>query len=182
MFRAVSQAKSVYKKWLRNKNGTTAIEFSLLSIPFVFLTIGIIELSIMYAAASLLEGATGSASRLIRTGQVQQTTADPLEMFENELCNFTRAIVNCAEIEFEVIVLDDFTDASGFPATVDENGDFLSSGVDFGGVSDKILVRAAYRYQMMTPFIGPLLAGADNSRLFVSTIVLQTEPYEFEGS
>ena len=39
-----------------------------------------------------------------------------------------------------------------------------------------------YTYTMMTPFIGQLLAGPNNSRLFMSTIVLQTEPYEFEGS
>lgn len=169
-------------KWAKDDRGTTAIEFSLLAIPFIFLSIGIIELSIMYASASLLEGATGSAARLIRTGQVQQSTGDQIAMFEEALCNYTRVIVNCNDIDYEVIVLDSYSDFEDNPANVDADGNFSSSGVDFGGVSDKILIRTAYRYSMMTPFVGQLLAGPDNARLFMSTIVLQTEPYEFEGS
>ena len=59
------------KKFIKNEKGTTAIEFSLLAIPYLMLTLGIIEIAIMYASASLLEGATNSASRMIRTGELQ---------------------------------------------------------------------------------------------------------------
>jgi hypothetical protein len=34
----------------------------------------------------------------------------------------------------------------------------------------------------MNPFTGVLLVGPSNSKLFMSTIVLQTEPYDFEGA
>ena len=39
---------------------------------FIYLMIGIIEMSLMFVASSLLDSATGQASRLIRTGQAQQ--------------------------------------------------------------------------------------------------------------
>lgn len=167
-------------KWVKKKEGTTAIEFSLLAIPYVFLTVGIIELSIMYAAASLLEGATGSASRLIRTGQIQQGSGDPETVFRDAICAYATVLINCNEVQLEVQTMGSFGDFSG--PSYDGDGNLNTSGFDAGGVSDRVLIRVAYRYTMMTPFIGPLLAGPDNSHLFVSTIVLQTEPYEFEGT
>jgi len=165
--------------WFKKKEGSTAIEFSLLAIPYVFLTVGIIELGIMYAAASLLEGATASAARLIRTGQIQQAVGDPEQMFRDAICGYATVLINCNDIVLEVIPLASFADFSG--PTYDANGNMVSAGFDAGGVSDNILIRVSYRYTMMTPFIGPLLAGPDSSHLFVSTIVLQTEPYDFQG-
>jgi len=35
---------------------------------------------------------------------------------------------------------------------------------------------------MMTPIVGKLLSGGSDSKLFMSTIVLQSEPYDFEGA
>lgn len=178
----LGKLRNIFFGWRKDESGTTAIEFSLLAIPYIFLSIGIIELSIMYASASLLEGATGSAARMVRTGQIQQSSGDQIAMFEDALCNYTRVIVDCNDIDYEVIVMSDFDDFDDNPANFDGDGNFTSSGVNFGGVSDKILIRTAYSYSMMTPFVGQLLAGANNERLFMSTIVLQTEPYEFEGS
>jgi len=171
----------LFKKWFRKKEGTTAIEFALLAIPYVMLTVGIIELSIMYAAASLLEGATGSASRLIRTGQLQQAGGDPEQMFRDAICDYATVLINCNEVVLEVVTLNDFAEVENMAPNYDGDGNMVSSGFNAGGVSDKILIRVGYTYEMMTPFVGPLLAGGDNAHLFLSTIVLQTEPYEFEG-
>ena len=43
-----------------------------MAIPYTILSVAIIEIAIMYSAAAMLEGATGAASRLIKTGQIQQ--------------------------------------------------------------------------------------------------------------
>jgi Flp pilus assembly protein TadG len=169
--------------WFGKKEGTTAIEFSLLVFPYMLLTVAIIELSMMYAAASLLEGATGSAARMIRTGQLQQMEGvNPEDMFREAICDYATVLVDCGNIIVEVQPMDSFADYDEMEPQYDEDGNLVSGGFDAGDSSDRILIRAAYRYNMMTPFIGPLLAGADNSILFVSTIVLQVEPYEFEGS
>lgn len=174
---------SLLRKWCVERKGSTAIEFSLLSIPYVFLTIGVIEISIMYAAASMLEGATGSAARLIRTGQVQQSVSvDPQDMFRDALCRYAQALVNCNDIQTEVITLNSFGDAENFNPTFDENGAFISSGFNAGGVNDRVLIRTVYTFDMMTPLVGRLLTGGTGSRTLISSIVLQTEPYEFGRS
>lgn len=167
--------------WARNSDGTTAIEFALLAIPYLFLTLGIIELALMYASATMLEGASHNAARLVRTGQVQQASADPQAMFTDALCASTTLLVRCEDIQVEVQTLDSFSDFDTLQAQYSDDGDFIPSGFDAGGSSDRVLIRTAYRYQMMTPLVGTLLSGADGATLFMTTIVLQTEPYEFEG-
>lgn len=167
--------------WLGEKEGTTAIEFALMIVPYLMLTLSIIELSMMYAAGSLLEGATGSAARMIRTGQLQQTEGeDPEAMFRQAICNYATVLVNCDDIVIEARPMTSFNDYEEMEPVYDEDGNLVPSGFDAGGSSQRILVRASYRYHMMTPFIGMLLTGPTSSRLFVSTIVLQVEPYDFE--
>lgn len=168
-----------FRKWFRRDDGSTAIEFSLLFMPYMLISLGIMEISLMFASASILEGATDSASRLIRTGNIQQSSADPETAFRDKMCEFAVILIDCADVEIEVSVLDNYGDYTG--ASFDGDGNMVSSGFDAGGSNDKVLIRVAYRYQMITPLVGPLLNGPGGSTLFISTIVLQTEPYEFQG-
>jgi Flp pilus assembly protein TadG len=175
--------KKNYLQWKRREEGTTAIEFALLAIPFITVALGIVELAIMYASATLLEGATNTASRMMRTGQLQQVAvADQENTFRNAICSYARVLIRCDEVVIESIPLASYSDFDSAAPVYDEDGNMVSQGFTSAGSDDIVLIRVAYRYTMMTPFIGTLLAGPDNSRLFMSTIVLQTEPYEFEDS
>ena len=167
-------------KWKKKEEGATAIEFSMLLMPYLMLCLGIIELSLMFTSASLLEGATGSAARLIRTGQLQQSGQDPETVFRDAFCQFAVVLIDCNDVVIEVTTLDAYGDFS--PPVYDGSGQMVSSGFDAGGSDAKVLIRVAYRYSMITPLVGPILNGDDGTTLFMSTIVLQTEPYEFQGS
>ncbi len=168
------------RRLFKKDDGATAIEFSLVAIPYFMLSLGIIELSLMYTSASLLEGATDSAARLVRTGQVQQTAGDPEQMFRDELCSFVNVLIDCEDVTIEVIRMDSYGDYDSFAPTFDGDGNMVSTGFDPGGSNDRVLIRVGYLYEMKTPFVGPLLNGADGGTLFISTIVLQSEPYDFE--
>jgi Flp pilus assembly protein TadG len=167
------------RKWVKKEDGTTAIEFSMLLMPYLLICFGIIELSLMFTSASILEGATHSAARMIRTGQLQQSGGDPETMFRQGLCDAAVILIQCNDMVIEVQPLDSYADYSG--PTYDADGNMVSGGFDAGGSNDKVLIRVAYRYSMVTPIVGDLLNGADGSTLFMSTIVLQSEPYEFLG-
>jgi Flp pilus assembly protein TadG len=169
------------RRWLMRREGTTAVEFSLLLWPYITLTFGIIEISLMYASASLLEGATNSAARLIRTGQIQQAEGeDPETIFRESMCAYATALIDCNDVIIEVQQLTSFTDYYDLEPQYDEDGNFQSQGFDAGGSSDRVLVRVGYRYSFMTPLIGTMIGGADSALNFMSTIVLQTEPYDFD--
>ena len=59
------------KRMMVARDGSVAVEFGLASIPLFILIIGLLEVSLMYASATVLEGGTVMASRLIRTGQTR---------------------------------------------------------------------------------------------------------------
>lgn len=167
------------RKWCKKEDGTTAIEFSLLLLPYLMISLGIIELSLMMASASVLESATGKAARIVKTGQVQQSGGDPAQMFRDAVCEGAVILVSCDSIEIEARVLDSYGDYT--QPTLDASGSFVPQGFAVGGSNDKVLLRVGFEYSMITPIVGPLLNGADGTTLFMSTVVLQTEPYEFQG-
>ena len=138
----------------------------------------------MFSAATMLEAATGKASRLIRTGQIQLATPNPAsqeQLFRDELCRRAVVLVKCNEIEVEAINAGSFSNSSSFAAQFDADGNLVSSGFDPGGVSSVILIRTAYRYRLMTPLVNLLLGeNGTGTRYFLSTVALQTEPYEFD--
>lgn len=169
-----------------DEDGATAIEFAFFTIPFLFLIIGLIELGLMFTAGTLLQGATDNAARTIRTGKAQ-TSGDPQGMFESELCDTVSIFLDCGELVYEVIKIDDGDGFSGASTNVtlvqpaiDEDGNLEAEGFNPGKENSLILVRVAYRYPLMTPFIAPFLAdNTDGKRLLMSTAIIQNEPYKF---
>ncbi len=173
----------MFNYFIHSKKGSTAVEFAIVGIPFVFALIGLIELSLMYAANSVLQDSTNSAARLIRTGQSQQSTGDPETVFRDELCRVASVFLNCNAIQYEVMTLNGgFDDVANSPPTFDVNGNLSSSGFNPGGSNQVTLIRTVYFYPLLTPLIGTLMAdGPEQTKFMMSTIVLQTEPYEFSG-
>lgn len=169
------------KGWQRQDDGATAVEFSLMALPYFMLTIGILEISMMFASANLLEGASGSAARLIRTGQIQQAGGDQAAAFRDEVCNYAVALIPCDDIVINVQQMDSFGDFDSMAPEYDADGNLVSNGFNAGGSGDRVMIRVGYQYDMMTPFIGPLIAGGDGAVSFLSTVVLQNEPYDFGG-
>ncbi len=168
----------------RDEKGTTAVEFGLVAFPFIMSIFGIVEMALMFTAGSLIEGATGSAARLIRTGQLQQmTSGNPESVFLEALCDHAGMFVDCNEIVYDVQSVPDgsFFTASAMTPTYDGDGDMLGTSFSTGNANDIVLVRVFYRYNLMTPLISTLLGGEDQSITFMSTVVLRTEPYEFEA-
>lgn len=171
------------KKFFHSEKGSTAVEFAIVGIPFVFALIGLIELSLMYAANSVLQDSTTSAARMIRTGQVQQSNNDPEAVFKTEMCRVASTFLNCNQIQYEVITLSGgFDDVANSPPSFDQSGNLNSSGFNPGGSDQVTLIRAVYFYPLLTPVIGTLMADRPHQTKFMmATVVLQTEPYEFNG-
>ena len=171
-------------RWFVSKDGTTAIEFALLAVPYFMLCIAIIEMSIMFTAAALLETATSRAARLLRTGEIQQSSNDPAaqeQAFRQALCAQATALIPCSEIVIEAVDMGGFGNYDTYAPQFDADGNMVSQGFSPGGSRDTVLVRAAFRYRFMTPLIGFLLGeNGTPTRQFFSTIVLQAEPYDFQ--
>jgi Flp pilus assembly pilin Flp len=174
--------RDILDSYIKKNDGATAIEMAFIALPLCYFMIGIIEIALMFTTSIVLEGATSDASRLVRTGQVQQAGADGQSMFEDALCDAMSVLASCDDISYEVVQIGDgWGGAAGNSANFDDDGGFQSQGFDPGGVSDVVLIRAVYDYPLKTPIISDFFGDpGKNTRLMMSTIVLQTEPYDFE--
>lgn len=173
------------QKWftfIRRKDGSTAVEFALVAIPFFWMLIGMVELSLYFTTSSLLADSANVGARVIRTGQIEDMAGDPIDNFRDIVCNRAAVFIPCEDIQVQVAVManQNFGDVANHNAAFDGDGNLADNGTyEQGGQNDVIMVRLAYRYPFYTPFIGPVLAnGPDNTRLILNTIVVKNEPYQ----
>ena len=160
-----------------------AVEFALLIFPTIFMTFAIVELSLFFAASNMVEGGINASARMVRTGQLQQVVdVEPEEAFRNEVCNHMIVLVDCQDMILEMVTLpdDDFTTAADYPISYDEDGNVEPRPFNPGGSNDAVLIRAIYDYKLWTPFFVNIFSKNDEGTVrIVTTIVLQTEPYDF---
>ena len=163
------------------RRGITALETALVLPPFLVMSFGIFEVSTMFFAATNLEGQVGQAARQIRTGAVQ-ASGNPTSTFSTLLCSSLSKLLSCGSVVIDVRRYDDFGDVV-YPDFVDSDGQADNNQFLPGGPGDVVLVRVAYRWTFMTPYIGHLLGdGSSNSKQLVSTSVFMNEPFGNPGA
>lgn len=173
---------SKIKIWFAKDQGVVAIEFAMLAVPFCILLVGIVELSLSFAASFMLEGGTIEAARLVRTGEAVDS-GDAETAFRDQLCDQVSFMIPCGDIVYESILLAGFSNAADFAPQYDAAGNLVSQGFNVGGSSDVVLVRTFYRYEFMTPFLATVVTGGGGggSMALMSTAVIRNEPYQFGG-
>jgi Flp pilus assembly protein TadG len=175
------KSRMLCQRWIQCKSGSAAVEFSLVCIPFIYLTIAIIEISMFFASANMFETAVSTTSRTIRTGRLQTENPGLEEQaFRIALCDSLYAFINCDNIDVEAIPMPNntFSEASGFAPVYDEDGRLESQGFDAGSENTVVLIRAAYRYQLWTPLFATIFSNQpDHAIPILSTVVIETEPY-----
>ncbi len=167
------------KRWIKRNEGTAAVEFVLVGFPFIFMIVGMIEMSLMFAAQSILQDSAFSAARLIRTGQLQIAGGSQEEAFRTAVCDMASIMIPCNKIQFQVDTFDDFDEAADTPAAqFDADGNLIGQTFEAGGPEDIVMVRVVYNYKIITPLIRPFLAdGSSDKRPMISTVFLESEPY-----
>jgi Flp pilus assembly protein TadG len=184
----------------RDRRGAAAIEFAILSIPFLMLTFATFETFVAFAGEQLLANAVETMSRQIRTGEItfgQGKSTDMTEIeFREAFCDQLALLHMCSATEVEIpkkLHLDvrHFASFADMPRQIpkvssDTYADLDTSGFAFSpGGSDTInMVRAFYRWQIITDLVRPYItnirpAGSSmpTDYLMVSTAAIQNEAY-----
>jgi len=186
-----SYLKNFFSNNNEGKRGVTAVEFALVGPVFLYLLLGVLEVSLMLFGSTIVDGATHSAARKIRTGAAQ-TSGDATATFQTELCAELFAIYDCDDLTFDVRTFTSFSAATipdikinGLGDLVYDDGDDDDSNdvlyvTEFttGGAGDIVVVRVIYSWEFYTPFIGDLFADNGNTKFLSTAAVFRSEPYE----
>lgn len=171
-----------FRRFARARRGSAALEFAIVALPFFLLTIGLAEISMIGFAQSSLDYAVSETSRQIRTGQAQMggvTEAQINQQLCTELNRFV--ILSCdGNLYLDVDTFASFVDAENGNAAPIQNNQFQPTpGYNPGAPSNIVVVRAFYRWQIMTPLFEPVFENVSGGqRILVSTMMFRNEPYQ----
>lgn len=134
------------RNFLRDDAAATAVEFALVSVPFLGLLFAIFETALVFFTAQSVEAATAEAARQIMTGQAQANTAvTTADQFRSTyLCPTKNRIlpsyVDCSTIKVDVRKASAWTSA-------DLSGSFFTSTSNqfcTGNSSEIVVLRVGY--------------------------------------
>jgi Flp pilus assembly protein TadG len=192
--------RGLLRRFWRRKDGATAIEFTILCIPFFMITFASIETFVAFTAEQLLANATETMARKIRTGEItylQGKTSDmSAQEFRQAFCEEISILMPCSETEVNQpsklwIDVRSFATFAEIPKAIprkgtEQFGDLDTSGFAFspGGKQTINIVRAYYRWEIVTDLIRPYVSNvrpegdvAPKDYLIVATTVVQNENY-----
>jgi Flp pilus assembly protein TadG len=162
---------------LRNRDGSAAVEFALVGLPFCFMVFAILEVALIFTLDSVLENAAIDTGRLVRTGQAsaQGMTA---EQFKAQLCSrmsiFSSDCASRATIDVRVIP--QFNTAPPDPLA-GEGFDPSSLTYANGAPGNLVLVRVWYEHPLLTSFLSQGLSQVgDRTAVLTATTAFRNEP------
>lgn len=169
-------------RFARAERGATAVEFSLISIPFLMLIFGVIELAMVFMVTTTLETATEHASRQIRTGAFQTSTANTKADFKALVCSGMTWLSDSCAANLHVDVRT-FGSFGSMAVSQPQPGSTFNPATTCwspGQPSDIVLVRTYYQWRLFTPLLDRALenmGGGSGLRLLSTATAFRNEPY-----
>lgn len=162
---------------LRDRRGAVAVEFAIVSIPFFMLLFAILEMALMFFVAQVLDTATVSASRLIRTGEAKQQSINQA-MFKTKVCEGMVNLVDCTNRLYVDVQSYSTFGAYAPISPVDKDGKITSTHYTVGNKSEIIVVRSYYAWPVLFDFLSRTTTRlASGDQLLGAVVAFQTEPY-----
>ena len=187
----------ILRRLFRDCHAAIALEMAFVAPPFLLMILAIVDMGLMLATQSLMDGAAQSAARLIRTGQVA-AAGNSITTFQNQLCDGLSPVMSTADCQaniiFDVQTFADFGSISFPSCTLNANQTGTGTVCNFSpGTARQIVgVRATYIRPFIIPWVGACLSGGScwaglgttdgtnagtDSATLVSTVIFQNEPF-----
>lgn len=183
----IGQLRLRSKQYRDNNEGTAAIEFGLLAIPFFMLIFGIIELAIVLFINSTLNHAVSEAGRQIRVGNFQACSGSTAEKFKELVCAEMGDLGSCdSRVRVDVKTASSFAGIT-LPAETDPadaSAAITNGTVDSTSGGDPVVARAIYYYPLALPAALTRLettSGSGIRKLYAST-AFRNEPFSAPGT
>ena len=191
----------IFFRFRKSRDGAAALEFAILAVPFLMLVFATFETFLAFAGEQLLGNAVTTMSRKIRTGEITFGLGKPTDMTESEFreafCAEIAILHMCSSTEAttpDKLYLDvrQFASFADMPKEIprqssDKYADLDTSDFAFspGGPETKNMVRAYYRWQIMTDLVRPYITNIHRAGqtiptdyLIISTSAFESEKYE----
>jgi Flp pilus assembly protein TadG len=165
--------------FLHSRDGTSAVEFGLIALPFFAILFAALQAAILLMAQEELETAVEKAGRLVLTGQVMNAGTTQAQ-FATDVCNSISALFNCGNLMINMQTADAFDDVSPAAPTLTfgSNGKVTNSWSYQPGNPGSIeVLQVMYQWPVFGNLLGFNLSNLPNgNHLLVATSVFKNEP------
>ncbi|HSV25226.1 MAG TPA: TadE/TadG family type IV pilus assembly protein [Xanthobacteraceae bacterium] len=167
-------------RFMRKKDGSAAVEFSIVAMPFLALLFAIMETSLVFFADQTLESAVADSARLIMTGSAQ-TSGWSADQFKQQVCaKMNGGLFDCAnKLMIDVKSYANFNAITNDPPPV-TNGQLDASKLtyDTGSPGTIEVVKFYYAWPIYVSLLGNNLSNlSGHNRMMIATAVFCNEPY-----
>jgi pilus assembly protein Flp/PilA len=172
----------------RDENGTAAVQFAVVAVPFLTVLLAIVETSMVFWTGQVLQTAVTDTAREVYTGRFQLTnkTTDPAAMpgtIKAAICSRVVAMFDCSSnltIDVQTyttlpssLTMPIVTRADGTRALDPSFGQYQNAGPN-----QIVLVRAVVLYPVFFGMLGGYASNLNAStRLLMGSAAFRTEPY-----
>ncbi|OYW64491.1 MAG: hypothetical protein B7Z40_13695 [Bosea sp. 12-68-7] len=173
-------------RFRRSQDGATAVEFALISIPFMALLVAILETALLFWTSQVLEEAVSQTSRRLLTGEAltryNGNAATNTQAFKNDVCANAPGLVDCSKLVIDVRTYNSFANA--------KNGTDGTNPISAGGLNTTgfgynapqpqqiVVVRAVLEYPLYFTYWSASLANIGSGRRgIVASTTFRTEPF-----
>ncbi|WP_095082377.1 TadE/TadG family type IV pilus assembly protein [Mesorhizobium sophorae] len=174
-----------FARFLRDRRGSTAIEFGILAIPFALLVFAILESCIAFAGQEVLSNITDDVARRLRTGQLRAADVAG-DNLKNMICDKLEVIVsqdcpNQLDVDLRQYTTFAAAAAAGFKiqagqVVLTNGGANQSFAVTAGAAESKNMLRVFYKWPIMTDLLAQSMGG--NKTLHFASVTWQNEPFD----
>jgi len=191
------RAKCLLRSFGRNSDGVTAVEFAIVSVPFLGLLFAIFETALVFFTQQGLEAATADAARVVMTGQtvtgatVSGTALNSSAAFRSQvMCNASivkslPSFINCNNLIIDVRNQSTFAGVD-LSRTFDPNTTVFQTG----GANCVVVMRVIYPMPVYLSFLtatglkatgvnhtGQTNYGGGWKHMLMATQVFRNEPF-----
>jgi hypothetical protein len=171
---------------VRDENGSAAIEFALVALPFLLFVLGLLGMGLYFLASTSLEYGVEAAARKLRTGEAEKGSMT-VDSFRELVCEKAGSYIDCGKISTIVqhaetwsgITPQPCTDGSGNRAgSTGSSGELINKYA--GSASDVVLVTVCYEWDLAQNFKFLKLGSGDGSgpAIIQAATAFKSEPYK----
>jgi Flp pilus assembly protein TadG len=180
--------RSILSRFVRDRSGATAIEFTILAIPFSLLVFAILESCISFAGQQVMSNVADDIARQLRTGQIK--ASDPTftqAKLKEMVCEKLEIMVadGCLGLNVDLRSFDTFEEAAAlrieYLGSSKDDRRLAPSNFTFdpGPALSKNVLRVFYEWPVITDFMRASMSNLkDGKTLHFATVTWQNEPFD----
>jgi len=175
--------------------GSVALEFAMVAPVFLLILMATVESGVMFFAQTTLQNAVNDAARLVKTGQTTCFSTDSTgkclgitaDQFRKQVCDQVVILLHAckkdpsgnSDLQFDVKAYGTGFGGVSNSSPLGADGDLPNlTDFDTGTACDVVLVRAFYRWPIVTPGLSFLLANMrGTNHLLATAAAFRSEPY-----